>query len=170
MRSFVAISLNHEATVALAPLQRALPAGRPVPPENLHLTLAFLDDQPEQVLEALHDELLALSSAPFHITFLGIECFGRALAIGVKDSAPLVALHRKIQIATRRAGIVLPRRRFRPHVTIARLKHERRQAAHIPHDWTVNTLPEMLVTGFTLYESTLRPEGARHVALAHFTF
>lgn len=170
MRSFVAISLIEETKAALATVQRALPVGRPVPPENMHLTLVFLDDQPEESLEVLHEELLNISAPPFSISFSGVESVGRVLAVGAPDCAPLVALHREVQIATRRAGIVLPRRRFRPHVTFARLKLEQsREIQHVLSACEEGALPDMLVTGFTLYQSSLRPKGARHDLLAHYT-
>ncbi|MGR3343821.1 MAG: RNA 2',3'-cyclic phosphodiesterase [Paracoccaceae bacterium] len=169
MRVFLAISLSDETKAALAPLQRALPVGRPVPPENQHLTLVFLDDQIEETLEALHEELLILSVPSFSVTFSGVERFGQVLAVGVAESAPLVVLHREVQTATRRAGIVLPRRRFRPHVTIARLNPgEGGGHRHVLSTHAEGDLPDMPVTGFTLYQSTLRPEGARHDALAHY--
>ena len=57
MRSFIAISPSDDVKAAFAPLQRALPVGRPVPSDNMHLTLAFLDDQTEETLEELHEEL-----------------------------------------------------------------------------------------------------------------
>jgi len=169
MRAFLAISLSDETKAALASLQSALPFGRPVPPENLHLTLVFLDDQIEETLETLHEELLTLSAPSFSVTFSGVESFGQVLAVRVAESAPLVALHREVQTATRRAGIVLPRRRFRPHVTIARLKPGRGgELRQVLSTHPQGALLDMPVTGFTLYQSTLRPEGARHDALAHY--
>ena len=169
MRSFVAISLSDEVKAAFAPLQRALPASQLVSPENMHLTLVFLGDQTEKTLEALHEEFLTLSASPFGVTFSGIESFRRVLAVGVADCPALIVLHRKVQTAMRRAGIVLPRRRFRPHVTIARFKPGQREAVQLAQrPRTTSALPKMPVTGFTLYQSTLRPEGARHDALAHY--
>lgn len=169
MRSFIAISLSDDAKAAFAPLQRALPVGRLVSSENMHLTLAFLDDQTEETLEALHEELLTLTAPPFGVTFSGIESFGQVLAVVVEDCPALISLHRKIQTAMRRAGIVLPRRRFRPHVTIARFKPGQREAVQlVQRPRTTSALPKMPVTGFTLYQSALRPEGARHDALAHY--
>nr|WP_302477026.1 RNA 2',3'-cyclic phosphodiesterase [Ruegeria atlantica] len=170
MRSFVAISLDEETKVAFSQIQHALPVGRPVLPDNMHLTLVFLGNQAEEMLVELHEELLTLSIPPFDVAFSGVESFGHVLAVGVADCQALTELHQKVQTATRRAGIMLPRRRFRPHVTIARLKPKQHEAVqHVQHPRTNRELPEMLVTGFTLYQSTLRPEGARHDALAHYT-
>ncbi|WP_058283775.1 RNA 2',3'-cyclic phosphodiesterase [Ruegeria denitrificans] len=155
---------------AFQPLQRTIPVGRPLPSENLHLTLAFLDDQSEQVLQALDDELLALSAEPFVITFTRLERFGRVVAVGVNECEPLLALHRKVKAAARRAGIMLPRRRFRPHVTIARLKSSRYETAQpVSGLCPVTAVPDMQVTSLALFESILRPEGARHHVLAQYT-
>ena len=46
MRAFLALDLPQETRDALIRVQADLPVGRPVPCENLHLTLAFLDEQP----------------------------------------------------------------------------------------------------------------------------
>ena len=169
MRAFLAISLSDETKAALAQLQSALRLTRPLPPENLHLTLVFLDDQSEETLAVLHEELLTVSASPFSVTLSGVQSFGPVLAVEVVSKAPLVALHRDVQNATRRAAILLPRRRFRPHVTIARLKSvpEAGLQQTLSTD-VVGAVLNMPVTGFTLYQSTLRPEGARHDALAHY--
>ncbi len=133
------------------------------------MTLVFLDDQSEETPEALHEELLTFSTRAFSLTVSAVENFRQGLAVGVAESAPLVALHQRVQAAMRRAGIVLPRRRFRPHVTIARLK----PGQAVGHQQVLDaratdTMPDMPFTGFTLYQSTLHPEGARHDALAYY--
>jgi len=60
MRAFLALDIPENTVAALTRLQTAIPFGRPVPEDNLHLTLAFLDDAPEAELEDLHELLTGL--------------------------------------------------------------------------------------------------------------
>ncbi|MFC3117545.1 2'-5' RNA ligase family protein [Jhaorihella thermophila] len=72
MRAFLAIGLPDAAVRDIRRLQARLPVGRAVPRDNLHLTLAFLDDQPEEALEALDAELQALRAPGFDLRLSGL--------------------------------------------------------------------------------------------------
>ncbi|WP_372887905.1 RNA 2',3'-cyclic phosphodiesterase, partial [Shimia sp.] len=128
MRAFLAIDLPEDLRAQVAALQAGLRAGRPVPEENLHLTLAFLDDQPQAMLVALHEALNALDCPGFDLELAGLDLFGgkrpRLLYLRVKPAPALLALHRSLKEAARRVGMDLPRTRFRPHVTLARFRHD----------------------------------------------
>jgi len=179
MRTFLALDLPDAQQDALEDLADAVPVGRAVPAENLHLTLAFLDDQPDEVLEALHGKLQGLDFAPVPLVFDGLGSFGgtapRVLFAGVAANPALSALHGKVLSACRAAGLDLPRRRFRPHVTLARLppqlrpegraRLERFVAAH-----AALHLPAGVSGGITLFRSTLHPGGAIHEELASYPF
>ncbi|TMV06859.1 RNA 2',3'-cyclic phosphodiesterase [Ruegeria sediminis] len=167
MRSFIAIPVADDTAKALAALQRRLAVGRPLPRDNLHLTLAFLDDQSEETLEALHEELQQIRCAPFALSLAGLGQYGRAVHLVVSDTPALTALHGSIGRAVSRAGISLPRRRFRPHVTIIRLKPGTR-LRRLREDVAGFRYEDMPVDRFALYGSTLHPEGARHDCLADY--
>lgn len=177
MRAFIAIGLPEEATAALVRLQSMVPAGRPVAEENLHLTLAFLGDQGETALEALHYELEGIRVQPFALRFSGLGAFGgdrpRLLFADVAPEPALADLHRRVTGALHRAGIVVQRARFHPHVTLtrfgtgaapeaaARLRRFLSEHGDAP-------LPSLSVTEFGLYESTLHPSGVRYEQLARY--
>ena len=175
MRAFLAIPIPEDVAGALIRLQSALPYGRPVPEENLHLTLAFLEDAPEAALEDLHEMMSGLRVGSVEIRFTGLDSFtegARGLVFAtVERSAALQALHDRIAGLCRAAGLDLPRRRFRPHVTLTRANRrpdgtarDRLAASLGP----VPGLPGFTARAVTLYQSSLTPRGALHEALASY--
>jgi 2'-5' RNA ligase len=175
MRAFLAIPIPAETTEALVRLQSAIPAGKPVPEENLHLTLAFLETAPDAALGDLNEMLEALRAAPVEIRFTELDSFTeleRGLVFAaVERTEPLQALHDRVAALCRSAGLELPRRRFRPHVTLMRA---RRQPAGPERDrlaamlGPVPGLPGFTARAMTLYRSTLTPRGALHEPLASY--
>jgi 2'-5' RNA ligase len=167
MRSFIALTPPDDTAGALERLQRRLGFGRPTPRENLHLTLAFLDDQPQELLEELHEQLSTLRAPPFAVALAGLGVFGTAVHVPAMDNPALTDLHDRILTACRRAGITPQRRRFRPHVTLARLG-KGQTPPPLRAELSDFQIPAMQVQSFALYQSTLHPKGARHEVLASY--
>ncbi|CUI00546.1 RNA 2',3'-cyclic phosphodiesterase [Leisingera aquaemixtae] len=176
MRAFVGLPLPDAALDALERLQEGLTVGRHVSADNMHLTLAFLDDQPEAVLETLHQSLAEISAPPLTLSFRGLDTFGgklpRVLAAEVQKTPELSHLRDRIRSACRSSGIELPRERFRPHVTLARFpRHlEEGQVAKIARFLAAEAdfRLESEADSFALFQSTLAPEGARYDVLAEY--
>ncbi|MEP3334337.1 RNA 2',3'-cyclic phosphodiesterase [Sedimentitalea sp.] len=175
MRSFVAIPLPEDTRDALEAAQFRLTLGRMVARENLHLTLAFLDDQPEDTLEHLHAELEPLRVPEFIITLSGLGCFGgdkpRLVFANVVQNPALESLHRKVLGAARQAGITVARRRFHPHVTLARIRPGTGGAGRIADAIaTLNDLrfPDTPVKSMSLFSSDLHPDGPIYHELARY--
>lgn len=169
MRAFLAIPIPEDVAGDLIRLQSSVPFGRAVPEENLHLTLAFLEDAPEAALEDLHDLMTALRAGAVDIRFTGLDSFtegARGLVFAaVERTEALQALHDRIASLCRAAGLDLPRRRFRPHVTLTRANRrpdgsarDRLAASLGP----VPGLPGFTARAVTLYQSSLTPRGAVH--------
>ncbi|MFV0513329.1 MAG: RNA 2',3'-cyclic phosphodiesterase [Jhaorihella sp.] len=177
MRAFLALDLPRGTKDALTRLRAELPVGRPVPAENLHLTLAFLGEQPEAVLSDLHDELESVRALRFDLGISGLGCFGsrspKILFAAVSPDPGLGDLRRKIVGAARRAGIALARERFRPHVTLARFgkglpAFEAARLGGLMQAHAGLTVPPQTVAGYSLVRSILRPQGALHEELARY--
>src|SRR6056297_2175507 len=77
MRVFVAIDLPEFARSELERLQNTLAVGRPVPEENLHLTLSFLGDQSEEAVEEAHAALSNIRAPAFDLQLVGLGSFGK---------------------------------------------------------------------------------------------
>lgn len=126
IRAFLALPLPETIRSALVVQQFLLPIPERLPPESFHITLAFLDTQPEPVLEDLHLALAGLRIADFPLSLHGIGHFGRdrprSVHAIVTPSPPLFALQQKVENIARRAGIAIPAQKFVPHVTLARFR------------------------------------------------
>ncbi|MCG6901438.1 MAG: RNA 2',3'-cyclic phosphodiesterase [Rhodobacter sp.] len=177
MRSFVAIDVPDDICAALELLQDDLPVGRLTVPGTFHLTLAFLDDQPQHLIEAVHEQLALIRFEPFDVQLRGVDIFGgrepRLLWSGVAPQPGLGALRHRVRRACADAGVKLRREKFRPHVTLARFSRRMapddlaRVAGFLTHHagFECAAFP---VDRYALYRSTLTPVGAVHEMLQDY--
>ena len=130
MRLFVALDLPWGLRDALFHLAGGIPGARWIPPENYHLTLRFIGEVPPTCAEEIDLALTTLRARKLSLTIAGVGCFSKAgrqtqLWAGVERSEALDRLQAKIENALQRAGLEPERRRFTPHVTLARLRRHR---------------------------------------------
>lgn len=171
MRVFVGIDLPGRTRARLAVLERGIPAARWVAPGNYHLTLAFIGEADAGLCRDIAAALGTLRDPPFAIELRGVGHFGplrqaRSLWAGVAPSEALERLQAAVRQRLRDAGCALPRKRFRPHVTLARLRGETgHHLANFLAEHSLLHIPDVPVTAVTLYESRLSAGGARYEAL-----
>jgi RNA 2',3'-cyclic 3'-phosphodiesterase len=133
VRLFVAIvpppDVLAEVAAAVGPLQSARAELRWTGPEDWHLTLAFLGEVSEPVLDDLAARLgRAAARHPLQtLSVRGGGAFPRAsrasvLWAGIESDGDLPALAASVAAGARRAGAAPPDegRRYRPHLTLAR--------------------------------------------------
>ena len=175
IRSFLALSLPQRVRIELAMVQQGLRAGRPVPMENLHLTLVFLGEVPRAALEELHLSLERLAAPRLELRLKGMGAFGRETPrnvwAGVEPNPALDRLQSKLKRAARMAGIEVAARRFVPHVTIARLPGRRSEAEEVAAFVASRTgfaTPPFPVDHVTLFSSHLTREGPDYEELARY--
>lgn len=138
--------------------------GRPVPAENLHVTLAFVGAWPIARLPVLLAAGAAMRGEPMRIVLDRQGAFRRAGIAWIAASAPparLMALAAALADALAAAGVVLDAQPYRPHLTLAR--HCRGPYPHDaagPFAWDV--------TDMALMQSETRTEGVRYRQLANW--
>jgi RNA 2',3'-cyclic 3'-phosphodiesterase len=170
MRLFVGIDLPWELREELARLRISLPGARWVPEENLHLTLRFIGEVDRTQAEDIDAALHALRGKRFPLTLSGIGTHSRGaretmLWAGVEKSPPLEHLQAKVETALQRAGQRAERRRFLPHVTLARLDSlsDARLAGYVQAHNLFRSRP-VDIDHVTLFSSLLGKEASVYTA------
>jgi 2'-5' RNA ligase len=180
MRSFYSVGLPDEAKETLRPLlQRVRAPGLSVPrAEQLHFTLAFMGELPESELGALREAGTAAAKAvqPFELVLAGAGAFpnarrARVVWVGATDGgAELVRLAEALQAALKANAFAVEERKFKPHLTIARVKPGgARAAAAALQAVPAGELARIRVERLDLMQSVLSGRaGAVHTVRASF--
>ncbi len=175
IRSFVAIRPPDDTCDRLADLGESLGEGRPVAWENLHLTLAFLDDRRPGELEDFASELDARPQRDFEIALEGLGMFGgakpRSVHLAVRPEPALNALEATVRRAAAGAGFPLPQRRFTPHVTLVRFSGAAPASGRLPRWIEAHAgirLPPFRAERFALYRSELTSAGPIYTEMLGF--
>lgn len=126
LRLFVALALPAELRSAIAGLAGGIPGARWVPPENYHLTLRFIGEIENWQAQEVDDALAAIRGHAFDLSLHGLGTFEKAgriqtLWVGAERNDALTHLQGKVETALQRVGLPPERKRFSPHVTLARV-------------------------------------------------
>jgi 2'-5' RNA ligase len=172
MRLFIGIKFEENIIAGLYSLQneirKLVKSGKFPTRENLHLTLHFLGETPENRIKEISESLSAVSKAhrPFLLSFSDqLGYFGqtnpvRVVWLGMKGNCTaLVQLQASIAAAMNGPGVAqLEGRAYEPHVTLAReanfinsgilLKNKRIECSF-------ETVPVICVSQFTLFSSNV---------------
>jgi 2'-5' RNA ligase len=179
-RLFVALDLPadvREGIVAWGREELADPALRPVAPEALHVTLAFLGYRPEKEVERIAATVRETAAPAPWLELRDPEQRpprGRARLYALPVISPgAEALQAGLELKLAEEGFYKPEKRpFWPHVTVARVRPEARGSRRPA---VVSEPPGALPDGLqepriavrmALYRSVLQPTGARYVPLA----
>lgn len=176
IRAFVAIALPDTIRSALAVEQFLLPLPRRVEPDSFHMTLCFLGEIPDVILEAAHEGFSAIAMPAFPLTIAGLGLFGgarpRVAWAGAEGGAPLLRLQAKVERAARVAGAEPEARRFTPHVTLGRFPppapEERMRLERAIASGAGFQAGVFEVSAFTLFRSVRGAGGSRYEVLADY--
>jgi 2'-5' RNA ligase len=168
-RLFVAIDLPDSTRQLLAGLDPHIRGVRWTDTAQMHLTLGFFGEVPEDVDLKLREKLTAIQFGAFFLPVNDVGSFAargapKIIWIGVGKAHPhLFQIHKRVQEAALAAGIEPELRPWHPHITIARCR-----------DVSAQTLRKFLQTNaefdagmirvdaFYLYSSKLTPAGPIH--------
>ena len=168
-RLFVSIDLPASIEKVLVDLNPHIPGARWTDGNQMHLTLGFFPDVPEDVEGRLREKLKEIEFRAFFLPIAGIGTFPakgpvKIIWIGVGQGHPhLFQLHKRVQDVAFAVGLEPDLRPWHPHITLARC-----------HDVHGGVLQKVLkanadldagmfrVEAFHLYCSELTPVGPIH--------
>ena len=179
IRAFLALELSQKVSNRLSEYaelisgDKKLKQIRWLPKENYHLTLSFLGNVEYELISNLQlslEENLSSSKA-FRFRFLEITPFPfsgtpRIAAAMLEHSDELIQLQHNTAKCVRAIGISLEHRRFKPHVTLGRLKYRSRKSIVFkPQQIFLEGVSEKLV----IFQSELAPKGAVYTSLGEIS-
>ena len=175
MRLFTGLSLPPETATTIGQLCQELRAISPAklswtPVEKLHITTKFIGEFPEGRLAELREALSSIHVDSIDVRIHGLGWLPNALYASVDLTAPLIALVSTTEAALEPLGIAMERRRYRPHVTLGRVRHGSvsalRKVQLAAAEWQAFTFGIFRVTTFSLYLSA----SGKYTELNKFTF
>jgi 2'-5' RNA ligase len=135
MRTFIAIEIPEEMKRAIAEVQAQLKVSGAdanwTRPEGIHLTLKFLGEVPEENVSEITAALVSAAEGRgrFHLQAAGTGVFPnekapRVVWIGISGELDkLMGLQISVEEQMVRLGFQQEDRRFKPHLTLGRIKH-----------------------------------------------
>ncbi len=174
VRLFVGIDLPSAIDDHLSLVGGGIPGARWEGPDKLHVTVRFIGDVDGGTKRRLEQALGEVEHPPFSLAVAGVGHFPpsgapRILWAGLDDPAPLYVLHDRVERALVAAGLDPERRKYAPHVTLARLNKPPRHKVieFMQHHALLRTAP-FEVEAFALYSSVLSARGSKYRIEHHY--
>ena len=178
VRCFIAVELPEEVRDEIAQLQAQLKSGNQpgvkwVDPYGIHLTLKFLgsiaQDRINEITKAMVEAAHGIAPFQLKVEVLGVFPNLRRVQVvwvGIGGEVEKLAqLQQGIESALAKLGFAPERRRFTPHLTLARLRdraslEERQRIGQLIAETKFESIHNFPVDAISLMRSQLTREGA----------
>ncbi len=178
MRAFLALPLDGSARLAAARVQASWRCDWPgdavgwVVPENFHLTLRFLGDIPETMVDpiALGLEDVVTDFEPIALALDRATAFPRedrpaVLVLTAAVPAALAEIVERLDASLRSLGLGPRDKPFRAHLTLGRVRTRGQVGSQPTRVFSEPETVSWVADRVVLFRSFTDPSGARHVAL-----
>jgi 2'-5' RNA ligase len=149
-----------------------------VPVSNIHLTLKFLGDTDINEIDRIKSAIKGTAGQfeKFNYKISGsINAFpeyqnARVVFVEIESGGEQICkIYNELENNLSRIKIEREKRKFSPHITVARLKN-RENLKELINKQEKKINRTLSCNGLTLFESQLKPEGARYIVLDKFSF
>ncbi|MBN2613874.1 MAG: RNA 2',3'-cyclic phosphodiesterase [Bacteroidales bacterium] len=146
-------------------------------PDNLHLTLKFLGETKETMLQTIGDTLAIIASEQpvFDISIKGPGVFKSIVKptviwLGVEVNPILETLYSAINVQMEKLGFIPESRKFSPHLTIGRVKYikEKSKLQQLLQENSTKVFQHFRAGEIVFYESILGYTGPKYIPLGKY--
>jgi RNA 2',3'-cyclic 3'-phosphodiesterase len=180
VRLFFSVRLAFEidSSHSIAPLMDEVrqlgPELKPVSDGSMHVTLKFLGDTRDELIDDLSLLLIDAASAvdPFSLPLHGLGVFPNerrpaVLWTGLQDTEPLKQLASSLDVVASELGFEKERRNYHPHLTLARIKSQpAKRFFEFLESHRETEFGRLDVDSIELMQSELLPTGAKYTTVA----
>jgi RNA 2',3'-cyclic 3'-phosphodiesterase len=125
-RLFAGLEVPSHVVSVLSMLRGGLPGARWMEPSDYHITLRFIGDIGNRQASEIDSLLVDVSRRPLVLKVSGLGSFGgdkpHSVFATVEPNRELSELQGEVDRLVRACGVESDKRKFQPHVTLARLK------------------------------------------------
>jgi 2'-5' RNA ligase len=170
IRLFIAVDIpvSQKVTEIINELNKTQIDAKLVETENMHLTLKFLGDTDENLVDEIEKTIKesTKNTNPFEITLKNLGVFPnqnyiKVAWIGVENAEPLKQIAETIDTKLKNLGFEKEKRPFSAHLTIARIKSAKNKEKLIQliNKYENTEFQKIKINKVILKKSTLTPEG-----------
>jgi len=143
--------------------------------DNIHITLAFLGDTEENMIQVISSKLKesCVGTGKFELNIRGIGVFKnlsdpRVIWTGIEPSEKLTQLYSNVINGLNEAGLMMNQSPFKPHVTLGRIKYINDKPAlkNLLDKYQNAEMQKVPVNEVIIYESLLKPTGPLYTPIA----
>lgn len=168
MRLFLSCNVPEEISRYVFGLAKELPEAKLSVPHNIDLTVKFLGNVQDDKVEEIKQKLGRLRFRAFKATLNSVgvftEDFVRVVWVGLSPEEPFNNLHEQVDGLLKDFFPV--EKRFKPHLTIARVKFVEDKKAFLEALKKIKVEPKTFtINKLILFQSRISPKGAVHKAL-----
>ncbi len=168
LRLFTALDPPQEIKQQLLQLRRSMPGARWQNIDQMHITTNFLGEVDKSLLPEIKQALTSVKAESLELNIIGVDYFGssrqpRILYAKVELNSELIKLNKLINNELLAIGVKTEKQKFRPHITLARLKRTSYQSVgqFIQLEALFKT-DSFKLDEFHLFSSKLHPEGSQY--------
>lgn len=178
IRSFTAIDIdNEEILTRFTSVQKKLKLSggdlKLVKPSNIHVTMHFLGDIQQYMVEKIADRMEGLVFSPFNVEVVGVGAFPsvkrpRVVWAGIHEGREkIVNIYDQLELELTKLGFKKEARRFSPHITIVRVRSGRNkdELTRCLQEVSNFTFGVLQVDCVKLKKSVLTPQGPIYSSL-----